>query len=156
MQNRFFPLLFFSIYHFGEIQIFVISIGFLLIFYWKIKYQSPKIWKFASANRDWRICERLNRKSVVSPQGNSYRSWFECVPHRSKALGKGAIRVSATSWSWWCTKLRYWPHCQYPNIWSISQHWHQMWGLHCIWIECTIARFNLVYKATRAGFFIYL
>ena len=97
MQNRFFPVLF-SIFHFGEIQILVISIGFLLIFLLenqvKITNKSGNLhWKIETGS----IFERLNRKSVVSPEGNSYRSWFECVPHPSKALGKGAIRAAASS-----------------------------------------------------------
>ena len=103
MQKLFFPLLF-SILHFGAIQILVISIGFLWIFYWKIKYESSKIWNLHRKIETGRIFERPNRKCVVSPKGNPYRRWVDCVPHPSKALGKGARRVSATGVSEW---LRY-------------------------------------------------
>ena len=104
LKNRYFSLLFFDFPfwrnpNFGNFYWF--SIDFLL------ENQVPITNKSGNLHRQietGRIFERLNRKSVVSHQGNSYRSWFECVPHPSKALGEGARRVSATGVS---ESLRY-------------------------------------------------
>ena len=103
MQKLFFPLLFFDLPfwrnpNFGNFYWF--SMDFLL----ENQVESQKIWNLQRKIETGRIFERPNRKCVVSPKGNSYRRWVDCVPHPSKALGKGARRVSATGVSEW---LRY-------------------------------------------------
>ena len=106
----FFAKSFFSITFFSDLpfwrnpnfgNFYWFSIDFLLENQVKI---ITEIWNLHRKIETGRIFERLNRKSVISHKGNSYRSWFECVPHPSKALGKGARRVSATGVSEW---LRY-------------------------------------------------
>ena len=97
-----------------------------------------------------RIFERPNRKCVVSPKGNSYRHWVDCVPHPSKALGKGARRVSATGVSEWlryCSTLQCGSSLRYCSTLQCGSSLSR----HCILSECTVARFNLV-KQRGLGF----